>query len=295
MSEEKKTGIIVLSRKGFFNVDHPGGVCVCKAATRLRREKTEPLCGDIAKFTDNGDGTGFITGICDRKCCFPRPSVANADLLCIVAASIDPAPDLFCIDKLTCLAAENGVEAALVINKCDLSSGAELERIYSSCGYKVFTAGEGMTDTAAIREFLSGKITVFAGASGVGKSTLLNRLYPQYAAETGELSVRIKRGKNTTRHTELFPTGDGGYIADTPGFSAFDPENYDHLTFEGLAGAFPEFAPFESKCRFRGCGHTKEIGCAVIDAVQNGVIPVSRHASYVSLFDILKKKPPYLK
>ena len=293
MMEEKKTGVIVLSRKGFFNVEHSGGVCVCKAATRLRLLKKEPLCGDVAEFTDNGDGTGFITDILPRKCCFPRPSVANADVFCIVISAQDPEPDLYCVDLLTCLGVKSGVDTVIVINKRDLSDGEKYREIYSSCGFEVFGSDIYGNGADELRARLKGKTAVFAGASGVGKSSLLNRLYPQFGAKTGELSSRIRRGKNTTRHTELFPTGDGGYIADTPGFSALDPETEDLLEFDDLSYCFPEFGRYFGKCRFRGCGHTKEIGCAVIDAVNNGLIPASRHSSYVKLFGILKKKTQY--
>jgi len=292
MSALSSTGRIVLSRKGFFNVENGGTVCICKAATRLRLEKKEPLCGDIAEFTDNGDGTGFITGLLPRRNCFPRPKVANADVLCIVAAVTDPEPDLFSIDKLTCLGVLNGVETVIVLNKCDLGDCSPMRDIYSSCGFRVFrTSAEG-GDTALLRGYLAGRITVFAGASGVGKSTLLNRLYPQHEAQTGDISDRIKRGKNTTRHTELFPTGDGGHIADTPGFSALDIEDVGLFSSDTLTDAFPEFTPFVNECRFRGCGHTKEIGCAVRNAVERGIIPASRHESYVKLFGLLKNKTP---
>ncbi|MBO7666069.1 MAG: ribosome small subunit-dependent GTPase A, partial [Clostridia bacterium] len=166
-------------------------------------------------------------------------------------------------------------------------------RIYSACGFEVFRTGIGGEGSDELRRRLKGALAVFAGASGVGKSSLLNRLYPQFKAQTGELSAKIARGKNTTRHTELFATGDGGYIADTPGFSALDPKTEDLLVFDDLEYCFPEFEPFSGKCRFRGCGHTTEIGCAVIDAVGRGEIPVSRHESYKKLFEVLKKKTQY--
>ncbi|MBO4500925.1 MAG: ribosome small subunit-dependent GTPase A [Clostridia bacterium] len=290
---EKKTGRIILSRKGFFNVENGGGITVCKAATKLRLQGKEPLCGDIAAFTENGDGTGFIVDILPRKCCFPRPSVANADVLCIVFAVCDPAPDLFCIDLLTCIGVKNGIETAVIVNKCDLADCSAYAKIYSSCGFRVFTTDKNGMDADNLRGYLRGRTAVFAGASGVGKSSLLNRLYPEFSAETGELSAKIKRGRNTTRHVELFPTGDGGYIADTPGFSALDPENADLPPLKELAEVFPEFAGYKGECRFRGCGHTKEIGCAVIEAVEKGIIPASRHESYVKMFDTLKNLPQY--
>ncbi len=292
--ENLKSGRIILSRKGFFNVETENGVCVCKAATRLRNENKEPLCGDMADYVDNGDGTGFIVALGERKNSFPRPCVVNADVLAIVIAATDPEPDLFYVDKMTCIGVKNNVETIIVINKTDLNKNEEYSSLYRKCGFRVFTESiEAESAVEELKEFLSGRITVFAGPSGVGKSTLLNRLYPDFKAETGELSKKIMRGRNTTRHTELFPTGDGGYIADTPGFTSIDFEKNDLLEIGELPFCFPEMQPFLTGCRFRKCGHTKEIGCRIIDAVNDGTIPVSRHDSYVKLFGILKNKPSY--
>lgn len=295
MMENTKKGRIILSRKGFFNVENEGSVTVCKAATRLRNENVEPLCGDIASFVDNGDGTGFIVGICERRNSFPRPCVANADVLAVVIASADPEPDLFYVDKMTCIGVKNDVETVIVITKNDIRESEKYASIYQKCSFRVFLTSNAEDDvgTEELREFLKGKITVFAGPSGVGKSSLLNRMYPMYNAETGELSKKIMRGRNTTRHTELFPTENGGYIADTPGFTSLDFEKNDLLSLGELVFCFPEMEDYLTGCRFRKCGHTKEIGCLVIDAVNDGRIPASRHDSYVKLFELLKNKSPY--
>ena len=294
MMENTKKGRIILSRRGFFNVENENGVCVCKAATRLRNENKEPLCGDIADFVDNGDGTGFIVGLGERKNSFLRPCVANVDVLAIVVSATDPEPDLFYVDKMTCIGVKNNVETVIVITKNDLKDSREYADIYRKCGFRVFLTGNGNGDgTNELKEFLSGSFTVFAGPSGVGKSSLLNRMYPMFNAETGELSKKIMRGRNTTRHTELFPTGNGGYIADTPGFTSLDFEKNDLISLNELVFCFPETEEYLTGCRFRKCGHTKEIGCLVIDAVNDGRIPKSRHDSYVKLFELLKNKSPY--
>lgn len=290
----KANGRIVVSNKGFFTVESGENKIVCKACTRLRLEKKVPLCGDFVTFEDNGDGTGFITDIGERKNSFPRPAVSNADTLVIVVASTNPDPDLFYIDKMTCIGVKAGVEVAVVFNKADLQSGEEYQSIYKKCGFKVFSTSANQNyGINELREFLSGKTAVFAGPSGVGKSSLLNAMFPGYNAEVGELSAKIMRGKNTTRHIELFKTSSSGYIADTPGFTSLDFEKENLLSFGELKDSFPEMAEYMPKCRFRKCGHTKEDGCGVIEAVKNGDIPQSRHESYVKLFEILKNIPDY--
>ena len=155
------------------------------------------------------------------------------------------------------------------------------------------TSAAGNTGVNELRDYLTGKVAVFAGPSGVGKSSLLNAMFPGYNAEVGELSQKIGRGKNTTRHIQLFKTPAGGYIADTPGFTSLDFERFDLMSFEELKNSFPEMAEYMPSCRFRKCGHTKEIGCGVVSAVEAGLIPKSRHESYVKLFEILKNKDKY--
>lgn len=293
MAEDKnqlKQGKLILSRKGYFTVEYGEKNCVCKAATRLRNEGIEPLCGDRVTFQDNNDGTGFITAISERTNRFPRPNVANADLLAIVVASAEPEPDLFYIDKMTCIGEISGVETVLVISKNDIKDGGELAEIYRKCGYKVFLTDKTPSkDIDGLKQLMKGKLTVLAGPSGVGKSSLLNAMYPSMNAQIGDISQRILRGKNTTRHTQLFPTENGGYIADTPGFTSIDFEKDNLLPFEALKNAFPEMQPYLTDCAYRNCNHTKEEGCAVIDAVEKGIIPKSRHESYVKLFEILKR------
>lgn len=294
MDGKTRLGRIIVSRKGFFTVDAENRLIVCAACTRLRFEKKEPLCGDFVEFEDNGDGTGFITDIVNRKNSFPRPPVANADILAIVIALSNPEPDLFYVDKMTCIGVKAGVETIIVLNKADLKGPAELKGIYEKCGFPVFlTSAAGNTGVNELRDYLTGKVAVFAGPSGVGKSSLLNAMFPGYNAEVGELSQKIGRGKNTTRHIQLFKTPAGGYIADTPGFTSLDFERFDLMSFEELKNSFPEMAEYIPSCRFRKCGHTKEIGCGVVSAVEAGLIPKSRHESYVKLFEILKNKDKY--
>lgn len=294
MSENIQKGIITGSNKGFFDVELADKVVVCKAATKLRRESIAPLPGDTVWFADNQDGTGFITAITERKNFFIRPAVANVDRFVIVAATASPEPQLYNIDKLSAVFVSKGAEVIIAVNKTDLAPAAALEEIYTKCGFKVLELqAPSCTGTNALKEALNEGITVFCGASGVGKSSLLNAMYPKLDLAVGDLSERIMRGKNTTRSTRLFKTGTNAYIADTPGFSMLDFERYDILSFEDIKTAFPEMKSYFGKCRYKKCSHTKEEGCAVIQAVNDGVIPLSRHQSYVAIYHDLKQKQQY--
>ena len=197
--------------------------------------------------------------------------------------------DPFLIDKVTAIAVHKGIDALVVINKTDSDPGDELFDTYCRSGIDALRVsartGEGID---ALRERLRGRVAAFAGNSGVGKSSVLNRIDPQFSAEVGAISDRIGRGKHTTRHVELHPIGNGGYIADTPGFSSFETEQMDLVLAEDLQYAFPEFAPYLGQCRFTGCAHVKEKGCAVRAAVEAGEIAPSRHGSYVKLYESVK-------
>ncbi|MEG1743563.1 MAG: ribosome small subunit-dependent GTPase A, partial [Clostridia bacterium] len=240
-----KNGRIVKCKNGFFTVEtNDSGTCLCKAATRLRYEKKTLLPGDIAVYEDNSDGTGFVVDIMPRKNSFIRPGIANADVFVIVVATAMPEPLLYNIDKLTAVFAAQNTEIVIAANKIDIKSANELVEIYSKCGFKTFAVqAEKGIGTDEIKKCIDGKLTVFCGASGVGKSSLLNALYPKFKAEIGLLSEKIERGKNTTRCTELYKTSESGYIADTPGFSMIDFEHFDMLKFDDLKYAFPEMQP----------------------------------------------------
>ena len=272
------------------------------------------LVGDVVKVTyDNTaystdadgsikcaeDGTGVVIDeILERKNALIRPPMANLDLLFVTLSATTPDPVLETVDKLICIAEHNHIEPVIVITKSELAPeyAAELADIYRRAGFEVFCVGNGLPVDALeerITKIKNGTVAAFSGASGVGKSTLLNRLFPQLQLQTGEISRRIERGKNTTRVTELYPLTDEnncGYLADTPGFTMLDFERFDFFEKEDLPLTFREFSPYIGECRYTKCSHTKEEGCAILAAVKSGVIPASRHQSFLSLYEVLKKK-----
>ena len=245
------------------------------------------------------DGTGVaIDEILERKNALIRPPMANLDLLFVTLSATTPDPVLETVDKLISIAEHNRIEPVIVITKSELAPdvSAELADIYRRAGFEVFCVGNGLPIDALeerIANIKNGTVAAFSGASGVGKSTLLNRLFPNLQLQTGEISRRIERGKNTTRVTELYPLSnedDCGFLADTPGFTMLDFERFDFFEKEDLPHAFREFSPYIGECRYTKCSHTKEEGCAILAAVKSGVIPKSRHASFLSLYEVLKKK-----
>lgn len=286
-------GVIVKEKNGLYTVSAEHGSVLCRAGSRIRKGGVRPLAGDRVEIEQSGDD-GFIVSVLPRFNRMARPPVANVGAFVIVAAAAEPAPYLYGIDKLTVMACAAGVETVLAISKGDLADTDALRGIYERAGFKCFVlsvfTGEGLEE---LRQYLGGKTAVLAGASGVGKSSLLNAMYREVDAETGELSRKILRGKNTTRHTEFFSVGDGTYIADTPGFSLLDEEQLGVGKKEQLFDCFPEFAPFFGKCRFRGCTHLREEGCAVIEAVKSGAVAASRHESYVRLYGAIASLRKY--
>lgn len=283
-------GIIIKGVGGFYFVDTPEGLITCKARGRFRKTIGKPIIGDrVTLEIQPEDGTGYLLDIAPRKNSLLRPAVANVDLIVAVASAAPPVTDPFLIDKVTAIAAHKEIDVLVVINKIDRNPGDELFAAYQKSGIPALRTsaltGEGID---ALRGYLKGRVTAFAGNSGVGKSSVLNRLDKSFSAAVGSLSDRIGRGKHTTRHVELHPIAGGGYIADTPGFSAFETEQMDIILAEDLQYAFPEFAPYIGRCRFTGCAHIKEKGCAVVEAVKMGVIARSRHESYIKLFESVK-------
>ncbi len=302
-----------------------GQTVECRARGQFRHARITPLVGD--RVTVQYDDTSFVSaadgGVCPsadrtglvladiqpRKNSLIRPPLANVDtMLCVVAAA-SPDPDIPTIDKLLSILEFNRIEPVMVVGKCELdpARAAELRGMYERAGYRVFVlscyTGEGMEVFADYaRTAFRGQITGVAGASGAGKSTLLNTVFPGLGLVTGTLSEKIGRGKNTTRHTELFDLdGDAanaadkialgrGYIADTAGFSLLDFERFDFFTLEDLPHTFREFRPYLADCRYTDCTHTTDEGCAVVAAVREGRIGKSRHAAYRELYTILKEK-----
>lgn len=288
------SGVIIKEKKGLYTVAVNGDTVACHAGSRIRKGGERLLAGDRVEIELNSDGSGFITALLPRVNSLVRPLVANIDVFVIVVAAATPVPYPYNIDKLTAMAHSRGIETVLAINKCDVGDASALLVIYEKAGYKCFAlsaaTGHGVN---ALGVYLKGKTAVFAGASGVGKSSLLNALYEGIGVETGELSKKIERGKNTTRHTEFFAVEKDTYIADTPGFTMLDEDRLGIAEKEELFDCFPEFEPFFGKCRFRGCTHLKEEGCAVIEAVRNGSVAESRHESYVKLYGVLASLNKY--
>lgn len=287
--EQEKTGLILKGIGGFYYVKAGDTVYECKARGVFRRNAITPLVGDHVKLLIEENQSPVIAEILPRKNSLIRPPMANLDQLVLVAATCDPAPSTLVIDKIIAAAEDKGISPILVISKIDLEQAQWLRDIYEPIGFPVAlvssATGEGVEQ---VKELLRGKITAFTGNSGVGKSSLLNQIDRRFCLETGEISRKLGRGRHTTRQVELFPLEGGGYVADTPGFSAIQMERYDVVHKEQLPYCFREFEPFLDQCRFPSCSHTCEKGCAVLEAVREGKISRSRHESYVALYQEVK-------
>ncbi len=279
-------GRIIKGIGGFYYVKADDKIYECHARGLLRRKVT-PTVGDFADILTDGE-KGSILDICQRKNVLIRPSVSNVDQIVLVSAFSSPSPDLRLIDKLLVTARKNDIDAILCFNKSDLKDTCsdEIVKTYEKAGYKVFVtcAKEGFEKNLLL-PFLKGKTTAFTGLSGVGKSSLLSLIVGE-KLETGEVS-KIERGRHTTRHVELIEIDKDTYVFDTPGFSKLEIQEIGE---EELKNYFPEMMPFEGKCRFRGCNHVKEPDCAVIEAVNQGIIARTRHESYKEFFEELKEK-----
>ena len=281
----KTEGRILRSLSGFYDVQTPQGLITCRARGILRREGSSPLTGDLVEISVE-KGKGMVERILPRKNHFIRPAVANVDALVVFAANVNPVTEPFLIDRVAAIAGDQNVPVYLCVNKCDLDPATDLVRIYEHAGFPVIRTsaqtGEGVEE---LRALLTGKLTAFTGNSGVGKSSILNRLAPELQLETGEVSEKLGRGRHTTRHVELFPLGENTYVADTPGFSSFDTDQMELILKENLQYAFPDFGSFIGKCRFDDCSHRKEPDCAVRSAVDAGEIETSRYESYLRLYE----------
>lgn len=282
---EKTEGRILRSLSGFYDVRTPGGLITCRARGILRKEGNSPLTGDLVEISVE-KGKGMVEKILPRKNHFIRPAVANVDALVVFAANVNPVTEPFLIDRVAAIAGDQNVDVYLCVNKCDLDPAIDLVRIYEHAGFPVIrTSAETGEGVAELRALLTGKLTAFTGNSGVGKSSILNRLAPELKLETGEVSEKLGRGRHTTRHVELFPLGENTYVADTPGFSSFDTDQMELILKENLQYAFPDFGRFLGKCRFDDCSHRKEPDCAVRSAVEAGEIEKSRYDSYLKLYE----------
>ena len=284
-------GKIVKGIGGFYYVDTGSEVYECRARGNFRKQKITPLVGDNVEITVNdGDHENTIDKIFERKNSLVRPPLANIDTLFVIASVVDPKINTTVIDKLIAIAEYKKIEPIIVITKTDLdSSYSQYVEIYKNAGFKTVvcnnTTGSGADE---IKALLTDCVCAFTGNTGVGKSTLLNNIFPELELETGETSKKLGRGKHTTRHCELFKTN-GGYIADTPGFSSLDFERCEKILKEDLPYCFREFEPYLDLCRFNtNCSHVNDKGCAVVEALHEGKISKSRHESYVMMYNEVK-------
>ncbi|QAT51252.1 ribosome small subunit-dependent GTPase A [Caproiciproducens sp. NJN-50] len=278
-------GLILQGIGGFYSVEAAGRIYECRARGIFRKNGVTPLAGDLAAISAEPDGTGTVNEILPRRNFLLRPPVANLDQLVVVVSACEPSPNLLNTDRAIAAALDKGIEPALVFSKTDLMPVESLEEIYSNTGIRRFSVscqtGEGLQDVLRI---LAGKTTAFTGNSGVGKSTLLNSLFQGLNLQTGEISRKLGRGRHTTRKVQLLKLDGGGYVADTPGFSSITLEKSDRIAKGNLPLCFPEFAPYLKQCRFSSCSHTREKGCAVLQAVEDGKISKSRHESYTAMY-----------
>ena len=281
-------GIIIKITGGFYYVEAAGDVYECKARGVFRKRGTSPLVGDIVDITVPDDGYCSIDKIHERRNSLIRPALANLDNLMIISSVKEPDVNLYLIDKMSAAAVNKEIMPIVVFSKTDLAPADHLVETYRQVNIPAFcyssVDNRGLDEIKAV---LKDKVTAFCGNSGVGKSTLLNALFPELSLQTGEISDKLGRGKHTTRTVELFKKH-GGYIADTPGFSTVDIERFELIRKDELKFAFPEFDEYFGTCQFNSCNHVCEKGCKVLEAVEKGTIPVSRHDSYVRMYNEVK-------
>ena len=282
---EKRTGRILRSLSGFYDVQTDKGLVTCRARGILRKEGNSPLTGDMVEITVER-GKGMVEKILPRKNSYIRPAVANIDALVVFAANVNPITEPYLIDRVAAIAGDQEVAVYLCVNKCDLDPALDLVRIYENAGFTVIrTSAETGEGVEALAALIQGKLVAFTGNSGVGKSSILNRLAPELRLATGEVSEKLGRGRHTTRHVELYRLGENTYVADTPGFSSFDTDQMDLILKENLQYAFPDFGKYIGQCRFDDCSHRKEPGCAVREAFEAGQIEKTRYDSYLKLYE----------
>ena len=244
---DRRTGRILRSLRGFYDVQTEQGMVTCRARGALRRGPDSPLTGDLVEISVE-HGKGMVEKILPRRNSFVRPAVANIDVLVVFAANVNPITEPFLIDRVSAIAGDQEVPVILCVNKCDLDPAHDLIRIYNHAGFTVIAASAETGDgVEQLRELIQGKLVAFTGNSGVGKSSILNKLYPHLNLPVGEVSEKLGRGRHTTRHVELYQVGEDTYVADTPGFSSFDTDQMEVMLKENLQYAFPDFGPYIGK------------------------------------------------
>ncbi|MEE0874694.1 MAG: ribosome small subunit-dependent GTPase A [Ruminococcus sp.] len=289
----RQQGIVMKSIGGFYYVRCGESEYECKARGSFRKSGNSPVVGDRVTISVPDDGYCAIEEILPRKNKLRRPALANIDTLVIVCSTVDPQPNLTVIDKMTAAAVNNRITPVVAVSKNDIENGDEVVRIYRAAGIDVFRCSpDDDEETARLLDYLRGKEAAFTGNSGVGKSTLLNRLFPGLELQTGDISEKLGRGRHTTRVVELFEI-DGCIVADTPGFSTVDLQRYEMIDKEQLQYCFPEFEPYLGKCQFTSCSHTCEKGCRVLQALKDGEIEPTRHQSYLTMYNEVKDIKPW--
>lgn len=289
-------GKIMKGIAGFYYVHTAAGLVECKAKGIFRKEQIKPLVGDNVeiRLVDEENLLGNIVRILPRSNALIRPAAANIDQALVIFAIVKPNPNYNLLDRFLITMEKQKLPSVICFNKKDLATDNERQELsgaYGSCGYQVlFVSGKEKQGMEEIREQLKGKTTVVAGPSGVGKSTIINALYPKANMETGEISRKIERGKHTTRHAQLFALGEETFIMDTPGFTSL---NLSEMEKEDLQSFYPEFKDYEKKCRFGGCAHINEPVCGVKAALETGKISKVRYDNYVLLYDELKMRKKY--
>ena len=289
-------GIIIKGVGGNYYVDIGNKIVECRARGLFRIKNVKPLVGDkvLIRLTKEDEDAGYIEDILDRKSEIKRPAVANAQQLVIIFSVINPEPSFLLLDKLLIAARSNNLDPVICINKLDLAEEGQKEYIlgiFKNTGYKIiFTSKYDESSLQGLKNILKDKLNVFSGPSGVGKSSLMNAIEPDFYLETGELSEKLKRGRHTTRHAEIFKLSFGGYAVDTPGFSSFELEG---INMYSLKNYYPEIVRYEEGCKFLDCLHYKEPDCGVKEALKDDLISEVRYNNYIKLLEQIKESKPY--
>lgn len=280
-------GIITKGIGGFYYVEVANATYECKARGVFRKERITPLVGDNVEITINEQAENTIDKISERKNYLNRPPVANIDNLFIVVATVEPRPNFLVIDKLIATAEYKNIEPIIIISKSDLASESEIVEVYSKSGITVLNTSVE-AELEQIKALMNNKITAFTGNSGVGKTTLLNKLDSNLNLTTGKISNKLGRGRHTTREAQLFNVC-GGYVIDTPGFSSFEFDKTEIIKKDDLPYCFREFREYLGECKFTSCAHVNDKGCKICEAVENGEISKTRHENYITLYNQAKE------
>ena len=288
-------GLVLRCIGGFYYVEAADAVYTCRARGAFRRQGLSPVAGDRVVISVPETGDGAVERVLPRRNALVRPPVANVDVLVLVASICEPTTNTLVLDKMIAIAEKQRICPVVVINKTDLGDPQPLADIYRQAGFECYeVSAHDPQSLQPLRERLAGCVSVFPGNSGVGKSSILNGLYPELVLETGEISQKLGRGRHTTRSASLYRMGEG-YVVDTPGFSSLDMEQVEPIAKDELADCFREFEPYFGDCRFIGCAHYKEPDCAIRSAVERGEIAPSRYESYVTMYEAVKDKKEWEK